>query len=186
MPLLPPEPALYPDDLLSRTAPGRPGADGAWWVLHTKPRAEKQLARRLLGRGVGFFLPCYRRTWLSRGRTQQSHLPLFPGYVFLHGPEQDRLTALQSNLVAHCLPVTDQPRLHADLARVHHLIRSDAPLTPEERLPPGTPVEIVSGPLAGLTGKVLRQGKQLKLCVEVQLLQRGVSVEVEAWMIRPR
>ena len=59
-------------------------------------------------------------------------------------------------------------------------------LTPEERLKPGALVEITSGPLAGLEGKVIRRGKQLKFIVEVQFLQSGVSVEIESWMIEPK
>jgi hypothetical protein len=46
-------------------------------------------------------------------------------------------------------------------------------------------VEITSGALAGLEGKVLRQGKGWKFFVEVKLLQCGVSVEIDASMIRP-
>jgi transcriptional antiterminator RfaH len=183
MPLLPPEPFLFPEDLLSRAIPGL--EEGSrWWVLHTRPRSEKGLARRLLARSTAFFLPLHQRQWKSRGRLFRSQLPLFPGYLFLHGDTQARLAALETNLVATCLPVTDQHQLHADLVRVHRLIREGEPLTPEERVGPGTPVEIVGGPLTGLTGKVLSRGKKLRLVVEVQLLQRGVSVEIEQWMVQ--
>ena len=77
------------------------------------------------------------------------------------GDEQVRLPALETNLVAHWLPVPDQRRLHLDLARVHRLILAEAALTPEDRLVPGTPVEIRHGPMTGLQGTVLRRGKSL-------------------------
>jgi transcriptional antiterminator RfaH len=184
MPLLPLEPfvappTLFADDLPETAGPGR------WWVLHTRPRAEKGLARQCLRRDLAFFLPLHKRQWRSRGRLFCSHVPLFPGYLFLYGDGAGRLAALETNLVARCLPVEDQARLHADLARVHRLIVAEAPLTPEERLEPGDLVDIVAGPLAGLQGKVLRRGKQLKLLVEVQFLQRGVSAEIESWMLQP-
>jgi transcription antitermination factor NusG len=57
-------------------------------------------------------------------------------------------------------------------------------LAPEEQLLPGAQVAIVAGPLAGLEGKIIQRGKQLRFHVEVRLLQRGVSVEIEGWMIR--
>jgi transcriptional antiterminator RfaH len=182
MPLLPQEPSVYPEDLLGR--PGDEAEEGACWaVVHTKPRAEKALARLLLHRGVAYFLPLHRRRWRNRGRLFESHLPLFPGYLFLHGDAQARLAALETNLVAHWLPVEDQQQLYADLVRVHELIATGAPLTPEDKLRPGTRVAILRGPLAGLEGKVLRRGKHLKFFVEVQFLQQGVSVEIESWMI---
>ncbi len=184
MPLLPPEPYVSPTTLFAG-GPSEAAGPGRWWVLHTRPRAEKGLARRCLGRGLAYFLPQHKHQWRSRGRLFSSHLPLFPGYLFLYGDEHGRLAALETNLVARCLAVEDQARLHADLARVHRLIVADAPLTPEERLEPGDLVDIVAGPLAGLQGKVLRRGKQLKLLVEVQFLQRGVSAEIESWMLQP-
>ncbi len=182
MPLLPLEPFVAPDDLLGD--PAALPAEGRWWVLHTRPRAEKRLARELLRRGGAFFLPLHTRTWRSRGSTLSSHLPLFPGYVFLHGDGAARWVALETNQVARVIPVEDQRQLHDDLVRVHHLMVSGLPLTPEERLQPGAAVEIVHGPLAGLTGKVLKKGKGLRLVVEVRLLQQGVSAEIESWMAR--
>jgi transcription antitermination factor NusG len=181
MPLLSLEPCLFPDNILQA---GKPASPGQWWVLHTKPRAEKSLARRLLKQRIAFFLPVYHRTWRSARRTRTSFLPLFPGYLFLCGDNQDRVHALASNLVARTLEVHDQQKLEDDLIRIHRLIESDAPLSPEARLEPGTPVEIVSGPLTGIEGKIIRRGKNLKFFVEVHFLQQGVSVEVEASMFQ--
>jgi transcription antitermination factor NusG len=184
MPLLPLEPFVYPADLLEN--PNSLGVNqGRWWVLHTRPRAEKALARRLLKHGNSFYLPLYQRRWQSRGRTFRSYVPLFPGYLMLQGDNQIRLQALETNLVVRVLPVEDQEQLQVDLARIYRMIAAGVSLQPEEQLVPGTPVEIISGPLAGLSGKVLRRGKQLKFFVEVQFLQRGVSVEIESWMIQP-
>ncbi len=184
MPLLSLEPCVFPYDLLAD--PTRSDLPGErWWVLHTRPRAEKSLARRLYAQELGFFLPLFERQWRSRGRRLSSHLPLFPGYVFLHGDEQARHRALETNLVANCLSVADQVQLQLDLVHVHHLIQTGSILTPETRLRPGTPVEITCGPLAGFEGKVLRSGGQMRLLVEVQFLQQGVSVEIESWMIQP-
>jgi transcriptional antiterminator RfaH len=182
MPLLPLEPFLFPDDLFDN--PISMGT-GRWWVLHTRPRAEKALARRLLKRGNSFYLPLYQREWRSRGRLLRSFVPLFPSYLMLHGDNQARVQALATNLVVRVLPVEDQQQLQGDLARVYSMIASGVPLEPEDRLTPGTPVEITAGPLAGLAGKILRCGKHLKFLVEVHFLQRGVSVEIESWMIQP-
>jgi hypothetical protein len=60
MPLLSLETSLYPSDVLAGEAP-LPAVGNRWWVLHTRPRAEKSLARKLLARGTGFFLPLHQR-----------------------------------------------------------------------------------------------------------------------------
>lgn len=182
MPLLSLEPFVFPDDLLQ--TPRNPENLERWWVLHTRPRAEKALARRFLGRGLPFFLPLHQRTWRSNGRQFRSYMPLFPSYIFLRGDDTIRLAALETNQIAHVIPVEDQEQLQTDLARIHYLMATGEPLTPEEALEPGDLVEITAGPFAGLVGKVIRRKNGLKLLVEVQFLQRGVSVEIETWMIQ--
>src|SRR5262249_23578408 len=121
MPLLPPEPFLFPENLLD-PAYDLTDPAGRWWVLHTRPRAEKALARKFSHRQMAFFLPLHQKVWRSRGRMFSSHLPLFPGYVFLHGDEGARLAALETNAVARVLVVEDQRQLHRDLAAVYRLI----------------------------------------------------------------
>ena len=184
MPLLPPETFVWPDDLLARPTPPVDTA-ARWWALHTRPRAEKTLARHFVGRELSFFLPLAKKRWRKRGRLFTSTSPLFPGYIFLWGDEEARVAALTTNQVAHCIRVEDQAQLHQDLARVHRLMVSGEPLTPEERIEPGDWVEISSGPLEGLQGKIIRRGKHLRFFVEVHFLQRGASVEIDAAMIRP-
>ena len=184
MPLLPLEKFIFPDDLLAQ--PVRPArSEASWWVLHCRPRAEKSLIRRILPHQLSFFLPLYKHQWCSRGRRLVSYLPLFPGYMFLHGDPLARLLCQQTNLLVRILPVSDQEELEDDLLRVYRFMTSGLPLTPEERMAPGDPVLVTAGPLAGLQGKVLRHGNQLKLWIEVEFLQRGVSAEVESWMVQP-
>jgi transcription antitermination factor NusG len=184
MPLLSVEPFIYPDDLLERPS-AKSTFESRFWVLHTRPRAEKKLARQLFDRGVPYFLPTYRREWRNQGRMFRSYLPLFPGYVFLFGDHEQRLTALETDLVAMVLPVQDQIQFQTDLVRVQRLITSGKSVGPEDRLERGDRVRIVKGPLAGLEGTVLRRGQQLRFVVEVQMLQSAVSAEVEKWMLEP-
>jgi transcriptional antiterminator RfaH len=183
MPILPLEPYVNPEDLFAQPADA---ATGKWWVFHTKPRAEKALARRLLQFGAAFFLPLRRKSWRRRGRNVTSVSPLFPGYIFLLGDENARLKALGTNLIVQTLVVEDQPLLWADLSRVHQLMASGAMLAAENKFLPGTAVVIASGPLAGLEGKIIRKGKRLRLVIEVHFLHRGASVEIEEGMLEPK
>jgi len=184
MPLLLPEPYLFPADLFD-SAGFQPENAAFWCALHTKPRAEKCLARRLFSSGVTFFLPTYKRQWRSRGQVLRSYLPLFPGYVFVLGDAHAVREARAARLVANYLPVPDQQQLHADLKRIQCLIAAGTPLTPEPRLAPGMRVEITSGPLAGLTGRIIRRGAQQRFVVEVQFLHQGVVADIDGETIQP-
>jgi len=180
MSLLPRETSLFPNELFSSSKLG----EGSWWVLHTRPRAEKAVARKLLTRGVAYFLPLYEKQRRYSGRLRSAFFPLFPGYVFLFGDNEARIHALESNQVARTIPVANQAELHQDLFHVHKLLTTDAAALPETYLQPGSPVEIVHGPLSGMQGKLISRGKNLKFYIEVRMLQQGVSVEIESWMVR--
>jgi transcriptional antiterminator RfaH len=188
MPILPLETFLYPDDLLDESGSSSAPLEmdeKPWWVLHTRPRTEKKLARSLLEREHGFFLPLLQKRSAPQGRKCISYVPMFPGYVFLHGAYEARLAALETNLIVQVLPVPDPQQLKEDLTRVHRLMLSRAPLSPEQTLLPGTPVEIIDGPFVGMRGKLLAGLKSgWRLLVEVRFLQCGVSVEIEPWMVR--
>src|SRR5262249_41289281 len=123
--------------------------------------------------------------WRNQGPTFTARLPLFPGYVFLHADADGREIVYDRTQVANCLRVPDQERMWQDLVRVFDLMTSGHPMTPEEKLPPGARVVITDGPLRGLEGKVIRHGTQCRLVLEVAFIQRGVSVELENWMVKP-
>lgn len=181
MPILPAEIVHYPDELFAAPSP-RAGGE-AWWVLHTRPRQEKSLARDLLAHQAPFYLPQVSRRASVRGRVLTSHVPLFPGYLFLLGNERQRISALSTKRVVHALRVLDQDRLWRELAQIHQLIESGAPVTPEERLGPGQTVEICSGPLAGLRGTVVRAAAGRRFVVQVDFIQRGASVELDDYTV---
>ena len=194
MPVLAPEPYIYPDHIIDSELEDAAELIGdigdeeeRWWALHVRSRSEKALSRRLLQKRISFFLPVYERRRSIQRRQVSSFLPLFPGYLFLRGGETARRIAIETNYVVGSLFVDDQKKFLKDLSVTLRLMRSGSAISPTERLQPGMPAEIISGPLAGIRGKVLRKTgtRALKFVIEVELLQRGTSVEVESSMIQP-
>lgn len=184
MPILDAEPSLYPEALLtSENLLESPQA--RWFVLHTKPRQEKSLARDLLDRGIPFFLPLLAQPRSLRGRDLISYLPLFDSYVFLYTDTDSYYAALSTRRVVRVLPVENQVRFHSDLRQLHHLIASGLPLTPEPLLSPGQLVDIVSGPLTGFRGRVVRSSTGKRFVVEVDFIGRGASVLCDGMTLRP-
>ena len=179
MPILPPEPDIFPDDLLEPSGPSANG-DGQWWVLYTLARREKELMRRLRALGVSHYGPLVeQRNRSPQGRVRSSYVPLFAGYVFLCGSESDRYSALTTNCISRCLAVDDREALVRDLRQICQLIRLGKPVTPESRLEPGMTVRIRSGALTGTEGVVIRRHGGDRLVIAVQFLQQGASVLLE-------
>jgi hypothetical protein len=177
MPLLPAEPELFPTDLFRETSVHQ-SMDRAWWVLHTRPRQEKSLARVLFETGIPFFLPQIANRRKVRRSVVVSYVPLFPSYLFLLADGDERVGALATGRVVRSLKVADQAGLWNDLTQVNRLICSGAPLKPEDRLVSGLAVMIRGGPLAGLKGTIVRTSSGQRFIVRVDFIQQGASVLV--------
>ena len=106
MPILPREIDLYPADLLE--SPVGDDDQSQWWAIYTLSRREKDLMRRLRQMEIAFYCPLIaRRTRSPSGRVRVSHVPLFPGYVFLRGSDDQRQAALTTNCISRTLSVRD-------------------------------------------------------------------------------
>ncbi len=183
MPILKEEASMYPETLLD-AAPGELG-NCRWLALYTKARQEKSLARELLKYRVPFYLPLVRKTNIARGRKRTSLVPLFAGYLFLCGSEEQRLRALATNRVCRILKVEDADQLLFDLRQLRQLIAANAPLTVESRLGPGQQVRVRQGAFAGLEGTVLKRRGETRLLVSINFLQQGASVEIDDFLLDP-
>jgi transcription antitermination factor NusG len=184
MPILPAEPDCHPPDLWDESASIPSKEDAAWWCLHTKPRQEKATARELRKQGVVYYLPqVMRESRTPQGRKIQSVVPLFAGYLFFHGDASDRLLALRGNRLVNVLEVSDQDGLVRDLRQVHQMLNSGLPVSPEPMMPVGATVRIVTGPLMGITGTVIRRGNRDQFVAVVQFLGRGATVDLEDWQV---
>ncbi|QEG38638.1 transcription termination/antitermination protein NusG [Roseimaritima ulvae] len=175
MPLLPSEPDMFPEDLLDTVA-----EDAPWWAIYTRSRQEKALMRQLQQAGIPFYGPVIERRYRSpAGRVRTSYTPLFSNYVFLQGDEEARYQAVCTGCVSRCVPVDDPARLVTDLRQVHALIMTKQPLSPEARIEPGDVVRIKNGQFAGFEGRVSRREHEVRLVIDVQFMNQGVSVALD-------
>ena len=83
MPVLTQEPCSFPENLLDDPIDVQqsdsPASDRVWWVVYTKSRQEKSLARDLLGYRIPFYLPQVPRDHLVRGRRVRAMSPCTRG-----------------------------------------------------------------------------------------------------------
>jgi transcription termination/antitermination protein NusG len=180
MPLLRREPDLFPQDLFDLPVESHP-----WWVAHVKSRQEKTLARHLQPLGIPYYLPQREQKIRRAGRNFVSHLPLFPGYLFFRGTNDDRYAAHRSNLVAQVIEVVDQPLLDAELGRLRTLQESGLPLVSHPYIEPGSAVSITDGPFRGYEGIVLRSKGRLRIVVSISMLRTSFTVELDREALAP-
>ena len=103
---------------------------GRWWVAHTRSRAEKAFAWDLVRLNVGYFLPMVLRTRVSGRRKRTALLPLFRGYVFFCGTEENRYQAMRTDRLCRTISAADQRHLIAELCHLHRGLQGKADLDP--------------------------------------------------------
>ncbi len=178
--------SLNPSGLFERGDQPSEASDAGvpqWWAIHTLARQEKSLARDLCAMGLSYYLPLVETTKVYRRNRVCRQLPLFPGYLFLHGTDDDRVQSLTTNRVSKVLPVSDTERICRELSDLHRLISSGFGVTAETQLSPGDRVRIKVGPMRGIEGVVFRRRSVTRLQVSVHFLQRGASIEVDQSML---
>lgn len=176
-------PHLYPSNLLETEGSGtarNPDDEwcSRWWLVYTKSRQEKSLARELSALKVPHYLPIHKREAFTRGRSRVVEEPLFSGYLFLFADPDQRTAALATNRISTTCLVDDESRLRSDLRQLARSIAAGARLTLEAKLEPGDWVRVRSGNHEGLEGAVIRRKNQTRLLLAVNFLKRGASLEV--------
>jgi transcription antitermination factor NusG len=181
MPILASETSLFPANLLEdfTSAP----SERRWWAVYTRSRMEKSLARQLLAMEVPFYLPLIPKTSRIAGRAVKSMLPLFGGYLFMYGTDEERIQTLDTDRVAHVWQASQVDEMTRDLQNVQALIGSGVPLSPEGRLQPGQRVRVKSGQLMGLEGVIVSRRGEDRLLIAVSFLQQGVSIQISDYQV---
>ncbi len=156
---------------------------GEWWVVHTKSRNEKALAHDLRQRQISYFLPMTWKVRRKSRRTIRSLLPLFSGYLFFCGGENDRTEVLRTDRVANLIKVNDQDKLLNELLQIQQAIGAGAPLIPDKYVQAGQKCKVIAGPLLGLEGVVATTRGVTRLVLQVDMLGQAASVEIDIDMI---
>ena len=149
-----------------------------WTVLQVKSRQEKALADDLARRGIDHYLPIVRQQKIYGGRKLQMELPLFPGYLFLFGTNEDIYTADRTRRVCKIIEVPQQKRLEEELTNLKLALENSTSLTAYPFLKTGVQVEVCSGPLRGLRGLVEHWSRADRLILQIEMLGRAVSLEI--------
>lgn len=158
-----------------------------WFAVRVKSNCELTVAKAFSARGLEYCLPLrkLRRRWSDRYRMVE--FPLFPGYVFCRFQRSRRTAVLSAPGVLHVVGFGGAPApLDAEeMAGVLAIAASGLPAEARPYLKTGQKVMIDEGPLAGVPGIVCRATRECRLVVNITLLQRALSVEMEPEWVCP-
>ena len=113
--------------------------------------------------------------------------PLFPGYCFARFDMHSRLAVLNRTGVVNIVSFNAEaaPIRDVEIDSLRQLIETDLQYDPCPMIREGMMVEVVHGPLQGVVGRLVRKGPHARLVLSVELINQGVSVEVDAADVKP-
>jgi len=173
---------------LSRTpTPGHRAPNACWYAASTRANHEKRVAEHLSAHRVEHFLPLYRSLRRWKDRRVELPLPLFPGYVFVRIALCNRLQVLEIPSVARLVGFNGMPAAlpESEIELLRSGLAGGIRAAPHPYLRLGRRVRLIAGPLAGLTGILLRRQGKSRLAISIDLLQRSVVVDVEMDDVEP-
>ncbi len=165
------------------------GADDGsrWYALYTKSRHEKKVELQLHEKGIPVYLPMKRslKKWSDRKKWVEE--PLFKSYIFVQGGKQERYRAVQCVGVVRLVTFQGQLAVVRD-EEIEMIRRILAEASDPESAPveagPGDTVEIESGPLAGLRGRIVEVQAAKRFLVSIPSISQGIRFNVDRWNVR--
>ncbi len=154
--------------------------DTRWYVLHTRSRQEKAVARTLTASGIDHYLPLTKRPRYRRGRRLFVEEPLLRSYLFLHGSLEATYVATATKRVANVITVADQECFAGELRQIRCALENGADLSPSRYLTVGRRVRVSAGPFRGIEGLIEVSAKADRL-----VLQIDASGAPRAWRSTP-
>jgi transcription termination/antitermination protein NusG len=158
----------------------------SWFAVRTRSRAEKVVHEQLERKEFEVFLPTVPRWSRWKDRRKRIDWPLFPGYCFVRLEPTDSLRVLMCSGVIAIVSFDGQlaPIPDAEVEAVRRLVTSDLQYDPCPFINEGSRVEVIYGPLKGVSGLLVKKDRHAKLILSVDLIGRAVAVTVDAADVR--
>lgn len=152
-----------------------------WYALQTRANHERKVAERLSSQAITSIVPIFSELHQWKDRNKKVELPVFPGYVFVQMDLAERMRAIVISGVVRFVGMgsTPSPILDAEMEVVNACMRHGGLVRPHAYVAIGSAVHVVSGPLQGLRGILLRRKGISRLVLSVSLIQSSVAVEVD-------
>jgi transcription antitermination factor NusG len=164
---------------------------GSWFALWTHSHCEQLVHEQLVQRGFHAFLPTVDVWSRRRGKRRLMRVPMFSSYLFVRHA-MDRESHVEMRKVRGLVRVLGErwdclaAIPDAEMKAVEDVATSRQPILPFPYLREGHRVRITGGPLTGVQGFFVNSNAERgTLVVSVHLLQRSVSVVVDATDVAP-
>ena len=175
-----------------------PLAGALWMPVYTQPLHEFRLRDFLTNHNIVCYLPTVpewkiRHIKSKKGTYEYRKVverPMFRGYLFARLRQEDKLVCWQSRSVISFLEVSE-PEQNSFLkelraVRMMEMLAREQPLEYGSEVHEGDKFIIESGAFEGVEGRLLKKNRQFLWTVEIECLNRSISVEIDPAKLKMR
>ena len=157
-----------------------------WIVVRSKPRSEKVAYKELVSKNIEAYLPLLkeRRKWSDRKKWVE--FPLFSSYLFARIDIKNSIFVLQTQGVNTIIKFGEKIAIVQDdvIKAMRLAIDGGYQLEPTEYFVEGNLVEVIAGPMKGVSGIVARLKGQSRLIIKIDAIQQALSIQIESKFIK--
>jgi transcription antitermination factor NusG len=159
-----------------------------WYVVYVRSRAEKKAEAELQQKNIEAYLPLQRKLRQWSDRKKWVEMPLISGYLFVYISRKEYDLVLRSNYVVSYVRFEGKAAIIQDYqieSLKIMLNQEDLEITvSHETLEIGQQIEVVSGPLIGLHGKLVKIKGKNKIALVIEQLGYSAAIEISTENIR--
>jgi len=157
-----------------------------WYAAYTKPRNEKKVYDRLVSAGIETYLPLQKRLKQWSDRKKMVEEPLFRSYIFVKISQKEYYTVLNTAGLVRYITFEGKavPIPENQIDQIKQLLEQNVEVEAiDEKLEPGTMVEIKFGSLMGLEGELIEHHGKKKVIVRIEHISHSLLVTLPSGYI---
>jgi transcription antitermination factor NusG len=159
-----------------------------WHVVYAKSRSEKKVLSELEFKGIESYLPLQRKLRQWSDRKKWVEVPLISGYIFVYITRKDYDNVLQTNGVVSYVRFEGKaaiiPNQQIEYIK-KMLFQSEIDIeVSSQQYNPGDKVEVIVGPLIGLTGTLVSFKGKKRVAVMLEQLNLSLIVDLPSNQIQ--
>lgn len=167
-------------NLLNMTSNNLAG-ERKWHVFYLRPRTENLVVRMLTSLNYEVFWPVIHsiRIWKNRQK-KKIGFPLFPNYLFVFTYTHELYFIKRLPQVVSCVTFEGKPATISgkEIEGIRLMLGLGCSLTVETKFHKGEHVRIVSGPLKGQEGVLIKQRSKSRFGIQLKAINHSVLIDI--------
>ncbi|MBN2769063.1 MAG: UpxY family transcription antiterminator [Spirochaetes bacterium] len=152
-----------------------------WHIFYLRPRTEKIVCRMLTNLGYEVFYPVIHRIKIWKNRQKKKiRLPLFPNYMFVYTYPHELYAIRCFPQVVSYVSCAGKPSTisEREVEGIRRMLGLGSVISVETRFSKGEQVRIISGPLKGHEGILVKRRSKSRFGIRLKAIDHAVFIDI--------